>query len=149
LGPVTPEIAEIIAAVDSTKVESPYAQILKKVDWDKFRENMPRTRIRKNLSLYFDVDTMGVNDIHKEAILKIIAQYDDPFSLDVQVTGFADDDGDAKFNNYVSVMRAKSVADFMILIGMTADQITFEGKGKQTSNMAKHQNRRVEILVTD
>jgi outer membrane protein OmpA-like peptidoglycan-associated protein len=46
-------------------------------------------------------------------------------------------------------MRAKSVADFMILIGMTADQITFEGKGKQTSNMAKHQNRRVEILVTD
>ena len=145
----TPEITEIIAAIDSAKVESPYAQLLNKIDWNKFRESTPRTRIRKNLSLYFDVDTMGINDIHKEAILKMIAQHEDPFSLDVQITGFADDDGDEKFNNYVSVMRAKSVADFMMLIGMTTDQVTFEGKGKQTSNMAKHQNRRVEIIVTD
>jgi outer membrane protein OmpA-like peptidoglycan-associated protein len=143
-------VDELVIAdkIDSLLVDAKYDQLLKKEEFVAFRESIPKTSIRKNLSLYFDSDTMGINEIHKEAILKMIAPHKDPLKLNIKVSGFADDDGDKRYNLYVSEKRAQSVNDFFILIGMPASQIKYEGKGSITSQMAKHQNRRVEIIIT-
>jgi len=135
--------------IDSVLVDAKYDQLLKKEEFIAFRESVPKSSLRKNLSLYFDSDTMNINEIHKEAILKMIAPHKDPMKLKVKITGFADDEGDKQYNQYLSDKRAKSVNDFLILIGMPPAQISFTGKGPVSTGMAKHQNRRVEIILTE
>jgi outer membrane protein OmpA-like peptidoglycan-associated protein len=135
--------------IDSVLVDAKYEQLLKKEAFIALRESLPKSSLRKNLSLYFDSDTMNINEIHKEAILKMIAPHKDPMKLKVQVSGFADEEGDKRYNQYISEKRAKSVNDFLILIGMPPAHIIYSGKGSVSTNNAKHQNRKVEIIITE
>ncbi len=71
----------------------------------------------------------------------------------VLIVGHTDASGDANYNQTLSLMRAESVADYLISTGLEEDKIRVIGQGSKdpvASNETREgriQNRRVDILV--
>lgn len=107
----------------------------------------PQARLRRNLSVYFESGKHELSEVQKEQIRKLITQFDDVSSLKINVTGFSDDVGDREFNLSLSQKRAGFVSEFIKELGVASAQINSDGKGVIDSNMAKHQKRRVEIII--
>jgi outer membrane protein OmpA-like peptidoglycan-associated protein/Tol biopolymer transport system component len=107
----------------------------------------PPTRLRKNLSVYFESGKYELSEVQKEQIRKLITQFEDKESMKIRVTGYADDVGDREFNISLSQKRAGYVTQFIKELGLDSSQIASDGKGVIESNMAKHQKRRVEIII--
>jgi len=74
-------------------------------------------------------------------------------SLKIEVGGHTDNQGSAKFNKNLSQQRAKSVADYMISKGLSAERLTSVGYGfdmpieSNDTEEGKAKNRRVEFKV--
>lgn len=109
----------------------------------------PKTRIRKNLSVYFGSGKYDLSEVQKEQIRKLIMQFDEPDKIKIKITGFADDVGNKEFNLSLSEKRASIVAQFAEVLEVPRSQITYDGKGIVQSNMPQHQKRRVEIIIVD
>ena len=109
----------------------------------------PPPRIRKNLSVYFESGKHELTDVQKEQIRQLFAQYPDKRILKVKVTGFADDIGNREFNQSLSEKRASYVARFIEQLQIPKDQIIYDGEGVVDTNIAKHQKRRVEIIISN
>ncbi len=74
-------------------------------------------------------------------------------SLQVQIVGHTDADGDANYNMDLSMMRASSVEQVLVdQFGVDASQLSSTGKGESelldpgTSSESKARNRRVEFI---
>ena len=71
----------------------------------------------------------------------------------VVIVGHTDSSGDPKYNMWLSLERANSVADYLISTGINDDQLRVIGRGPKepiASNETREgrmQNRRVDILV--
>ena len=71
----------------------------------------------------------------------------------VAIVGHTDSSGDPKYNMWLSLERAKSVADYLISTGINENQVRVIGRGPKepiASNETREgrmQNRRVDILV--
>ncbi len=71
----------------------------------------------------------------------------------IQIDGHTDSVGADKYNQTLSERRAKSVADYMRGLGITADRITEAGFGKDipvadnSTEEGRRLNRRVEIGI--
>ena len=72
----------------------------------------------------------------------------------VRVDGHTDAEGDANYNQQLSVRRANSVAEVLVQAGLPAASVSVRGRGKTApvaSNQTaagRAQNRRVAIVVT-
>jgi len=73
----------------------------------------------------------------------------------IKLGGYSDNTGSDAINMRVSTARAKVVADKLIVSGITADRVTYEGFGSKNpvcpandTPDCKAQNRRVEVKVT-
>lgn len=111
--------------------------------------NTPTPRIRKNLSVYFESGKHELTDVQKEQIRQLFSQYTDKSGLKVKVTGFADDIGNKEFNQSLSEKRASFVAKFIEQLQVPKEQIIYDGQGVVDTNIAKHQKRRVEIIISN
>jgi outer membrane protein OmpA-like peptidoglycan-associated protein/Tol biopolymer transport system component len=109
--------------------------------------NVIQPRLRKNLSVYFESGKNELSDVQKEQIAKLVTQFENPSALKINVTGFADDIGDKTYNQSLSQKRAEAVTVYLKEIGVPLSLINTEGKGMIESDMAKHQKRRVEIII--
>jgi type IX secretion system PorP/SprF family membrane protein len=73
----------------------------------------------------------------------------------VLVSGHTDSEGDAEYNNTLSLKRAQAVRDYLIILGMDASKIKIvhygENMPKSTNRdtEGKQRNRRVELRVND
>jgi len=71
----------------------------------------------------------------------------------VDVVGYTDSTGPAKYNQGLSERRAKSVYDYFVSKGIAADRLTTKGYGEErpvASNATREgraKNRRVELVV--
>jgi outer membrane protein OmpA-like peptidoglycan-associated protein/tetratricopeptide (TPR) repeat protein len=106
-------------------------------------------RARKNLSVYFESGKHELSDTQREQIKQLINQFSDKSKLQIKVTGFADDIGNKDFNLSLSEKRASFVARFIEDQKVPKEQIIYDGKGVVESNIAKHQKRRVEIVISN
>lgn len=67
------------------------------------------------------------------------------------VEGHTDDDGTEKYNMELSEQRAKSVADYLVVKGISMNRISYIGKGNShpisdnTTDFGRAKNRRVEL----
>jgi outer membrane protein OmpA-like peptidoglycan-associated protein len=74
--------------------------------------------------------------------------------LKVQVEGFTDSVGSDEFNQTLSDKRAGTVRDFLVAQGVTQNNITSQGFGKNnpvadnTTSSGRQQNRRVNMVVS-
>lgn len=104
------------------------------------------------VQVYFDVDSSEIpnNDIEKlDRIARIINKYDD---WDVQVTGFADNTGNAEYNKKLSQKRADAVIQY--LSNKTSQEIKQKinafARGSVDGAMTeeeKRQSRRVDVVL--
>lgn len=73
--------------------------------------------------------------------------------LDIEISGHTDNTGQNPFNQVLSENRAKSVADYFILKGLSSNRISYQGFGPDrpvSSNLTpegRALNRRVEIKI--
>jgi outer membrane protein OmpA-like peptidoglycan-associated protein/tetratricopeptide (TPR) repeat protein len=111
--------------------------------------NPAPARARKNLSVYFESGKHELSDIQKEQIKQLFTQFTDKSKLQVKVTGYADDIGNKEFNLSLSEKRASFVAKFIEELKVPKEQIIYDGKGVVETNIAKHQKRRVEIVISN
>lgn len=109
--------------------------------------NNSYNRLRKNLSLYYPSGGSTLSDEQKRQIKKMVQQYDRLDEKTFKVVGYADNTGDTGFNENLSGIRAKAVADYLVSLGVNASNVIFTGKGILEGELAKHQKRRVEISV--
>jgi len=74
-------------------------------------------------------------------------------NLIIEISGHTDNIGSAEYNYILSENRAKSVYDSLVLFGVQADQLSYQGYGydvpinNDDSEEARLQNRRTEIKV--
>jgi outer membrane protein OmpA-like peptidoglycan-associated protein/tetratricopeptide (TPR) repeat protein len=109
----------------------------------------PKRKVRKNLSVYFDSGKYNITEIQKEQLERMVNQFEDKTTIKLKVTGFADDVGNRDFNLALSVERAKMVSDYLISLGLDHSQVGYEGGGVVQGDIAKHQKRRVEIIISN
>jgi outer membrane protein OmpA-like peptidoglycan-associated protein/Tol biopolymer transport system component len=113
------------------------------------RKISPKRKVRKNLSVYFDSGKYNITDIQKEQLERMVNQFENRESIQLKVTGFADDVGNRDFNLKLSIERAKMVADYLVSLGLDPSQVSHEGGGIVKGDMARHQKRRVEIIISN
>jgi outer membrane protein OmpA-like peptidoglycan-associated protein len=118
-------------------------------DKPQIQREQPAAKTRKNLSVYFESDKFDLSEIQKEQIGKLVGQFSDLSLVKIQITGFADDIGDKDYNVTLSEKRAMEVKRYILERGITEKNLSTEGKGVIESNLAKHQKRRVEIIILD
>lgn len=109
----------------------------------------PKRKVRKNLSVYFDSGKYNITEVQKEQLERMVNQFEDKESIKLKVTGFADDIGNKDHNLALSIERAKTVADYLVKLGLDASQVDYSGGGVVQGDIAKHQKRRVEIIISN
>lgn len=83
-----------------------------------------------------------------DSVAKVINEYD---KTNVQIIGYTDNTGNDAINNPLSVSRAQSIGNYLVLRGVNAGRINAYGLGSKNpiaSNSTpegREQNRRVEI----
>ena len=74
-------------------------------------------------------------------------------SIKLRIIGYTDSTGDVDFNDNLSIIRAKSVYDFLIRKGYSSSLLSYEGMGESKpigdnkTNKGRRQNRRVELII--
>jgi outer membrane protein OmpA-like peptidoglycan-associated protein len=73
-------------------------------------------------------------------------------NTEIRIVGHTDSTGSDAINNPLSVNRAASARDYLVLRGVSARQIQIEGRGSRqpiannSTNLGRAQNRRIEIF---
>ena len=91
-----------------------------------------------------------------DSVLKSAADYlNDNQHLVATIEGHTDHTGDAQFNQFLSIERARSVKDALIKYGVSASRMKTDGLGEtrpvasNETRDGRQSNRRVEILFSD
>jgi len=107
--------------------------------------DLPGVSFRSNSDMLLD----GANTTLNEAAQTLI---DNP-ELVVEVAGHTDGDGDATYNEKLSLRRAEAVRDYLVEVGVDPSHVSARGYGEaepiadNTTAEGKSRNRRVELRV--
>ena len=99
----------------------------------------------------FDFDKIVLSKVEKQKIMDQIWKLRKP-STPIKIIGYADSQGSEAYNQQLSESRAKSVAVFLMGLGIHSQWIETEGKGETSllnndKTLGEHfANRRVEII---
>lgn len=99
--------------------------------------------------LYFETSKSTINEMHRQNLDGLAAQYKSKSGIKVNIVGFADEIGNFAENKLLSEKRAKAVADYLVQSGFNPATIKAEGKGEVNKNdLGTAANpRRVEVMV--
>jgi outer membrane protein OmpA-like peptidoglycan-associated protein len=76
-------------------------------------------------------------------------------NTEIRIVGHTDSTGSDAINSPLSVNRAASARDYLVLRGVSARQIQIEGRGSRqpiannSTNLGRAQNRRIEIFLAE
>ncbi len=115
------------------------------------RKIKPGTFVLENI--FFDVNKWSIKKssfVELEKILKLLAI--NP-SINVEISGHTDSDGDQRDNLILSTNRAKSVVDWLINRGVSLNRLSYVGYGEKqpilenSNETNKAKNRRTELTI--
>lgn len=116
--------------------------------------NLTAVKVTFDSGVLFATNKYVLNQAAKDNLTefaKVLVEYSD---ADVVIYGHTDSTGTDAINNPLSVKRARSVADFLLLNGVSESQITsVEGFGSKSpvadnsTAAGRAENRRVEIYM--
>ena len=146
-GTATPAAAPAPASVPAPASRYPNAQTRARID-----ELLARIE-----DAYFDYDrhtlrddaVKALSDDSKELAM-ILSQYPD---YKLQVQGYCDERGSAEYNMALGEARAKSAKDYLVSVGVSANQLSTISFGKEKQLCEEHdeacwaKNRRVHIVA--
>ena len=104
-------------------------------------------------SVYFETDSYLINSITKEILHEFSEYLQLNNNLIIEINGFTDNIGNSIDNQILSENRAKSVRDLLLLNGIDAKKLSFNGYGEAhpvSNNNTKYgrkMNRRTEFKV--
>jgi outer membrane protein OmpA-like peptidoglycan-associated protein len=115
------------------------------------RKIKPGTFVLENI--FFDVNKWSIKKssfVELEKILKLLTI--NP-SINVEISGHTDSDGDQRDNLILSTNRAKSVVDWLINRGVSLNRLSYVGYGEKqpilenSNETNKAKNRRTELTI--
>lgn len=119
---------------------------------EKVNEKVDAAVLTNKVKVYFDSDKSVLKEEYFSSLDKMIDHLKNYKSLQIEISGYADADGDANYNLNLSNNRAKEVLAYFNKRGISRRRIIAKGYGStQASSVAnsnnKQENRRVEIRL--
>lgn len=103
----------------------------------------------ENKTLFFDQSSYALKPEARQALEEISKQLIDSPEVSIEITGYADNMGDARQNQYLSEFRAKVISSFLFNKGINDKRIKLKGDGGKQADSdtedARQRNRRVEL----
>jgi OmpA-OmpF porin, OOP family len=96
-------------------------------------------------TVYFDYNSARIGTEGREVVRLAANGYKAGTPSSVQVTGFTDPSGGARYNQRLSTQRADAVAAILERDGVPRTSITVSGQGETSAGANPGQDRRVEI----
>ncbi len=106
-------------------------------------------------AVLFATNKADLNDSAEKSINELTAYLKDHPNRNIMVEGYTDSQGSAKYNQALSVRRAKAVRGALVSAGIDSSRIKVSGYGARypvASNKtaaARQKNRRVEVVISD
>ncbi|WP_136464864.1 OmpA family protein [Flagellimonas onchidii] len=103
----------------------------------------------------FDFDRFELQPKAKQSLKDVYEHLKKHPNLKVAISGHTDDLGSEEYNDVLSKERAKTVANYLIRLGLKRDRITSNGYGNKIpldsalTDKARRKNRRVEFVMTE
>ncbi len=102
------------------------------------------------MSVFFNINKAKVASRKDLVNVKGLADYAKENNANLVVTGYADSaTGSAAYNQKLSERRAETVANELVKMGVSRDQITTEGKGGVKDLSPVSYNRRATVKIAD
>ena len=102
------------------------------------------------MSVFFNINKAKVASRKDLVNVKGLADYAKENNVNLVVTGYADSaTGSAAYNQKLSERRAETVANELVKMGVSRDQITTEGKGGVKDLSPVSYNRRATVKLAD
>ena len=102
------------------------------------------------LSVFFNLNKYNIASRKDLVNVKNLAEYAKENNSNLVVTGYADSaTGSAPYNQKLSERRAETVANELVKMGVSRDQITTEGKGGVKDLSPVSYNRRASVKIAD
>jgi OmpA-OmpF porin, OOP family len=98
-------------------------------------------------TVYFDYNSARIGPAGREIVQLAANGYKAGAPPGVQVAGFTDPSGGARYNQRLSLERANAVAAVLVQGGVPQSAITVRGDGETTSGSGPGQDRRVDITL--
>jgi OmpA-OmpF porin, OOP family len=96
-------------------------------------------------TVYFDYNSARIGPEGREIVRLAASGYKAGTPPSVQVTGFTDASGGARYNQRLSTQRANAVAAILEQDGVPRTSIAVSGQGETSAGANPGQDRRVEI----
>ncbi|MEM1443170.1 MAG: OmpA family protein [Verrucomicrobiota bacterium] len=107
----------------------------------------------KQFPIYFDTNSEIVNDTGREKVEAIAALLREAgVELDLVVTGFADNVGNASYNRELSLRRADSVVAALAALEIPEESMETKSEGEDVSGLSRSERwkaRRVEVALAE
>lgn len=107
----------------------------------------------KQFPIYFDTNSEIVNDTGREKVEAIASLLKEAAAeVDLVVTGFADNVGNAAYNRELSLRRADSVVEALSALEIPKERIETRSEGEDVSGLSRSERwkaRRVEVALAD
>ncbi len=99
----------------------------------------------------FALNSSELNDDAKFALYDLVKVMEKNSQLKILIQGHTSDEGNADYNQQLSVRRAKAAVDFLVSKGIAADRLSYEGKGSSDpiDPVNREVNRRTEFIVIE
>lgn len=121
------------------------------IDIDLQRIEVGTTIVLKNI--FFDYDKATLRPESFSELNRVVAILNKQQKLKIEISGHTDNKGSLDYNKQLSKARAKTVVDYLITKGISADRLTFEGYAFEKpiatndTDEGRQLNRRVEFKV--
>ena len=113
-------------------------------------KNDVKTYNNTPLSVFFNINKATVASRKDLVNVQSLAEYAKDNNVNLVVTGYADSaTGPAAFNQKLSERRAETVANELVKMGVSRDQITTEGKGGVKDLSPVSYNRRATVKIAE
>ena len=107
----------------------------------------PPTPPPTTFTVYFDYNSARIGPAGREIVQLAASGYKAGAPSGVQVAGFTDPSGGARYNQRLSLQRANAVAAALVQGGVPQGSITVSGDGETTTGSGPGQDRRVDITL--
>lgn len=108
----------------------------------------------ENSEVRFEYNKSSLTAAAQDNLNKVVKIFNEYPQTDILIVGHTDNVGSQEYNQPLSLKRAKSVNDYLVSNGISADRITYEGAGKIEPRYSNETaegragNRRVEFAIT-
>jgi len=104
-------------------------------------------------NVLFDFDVYELNEEAKKSIKKLYNYLIAHKDVSITILGHTDNKGSQVYNHKLSTNRAKTIADYLILMGLQKERVAYKGLGSKeplaanTTEEGRKENRRVEFIL--